>query len=161
MDDQDSADALSTLSSLVGTWRGRGTARLPSMEAVDFAEEIRFSRRSPNSFDYWQRAVAAGDESMLHSESGIWRATTAGALEITVALPGATEVSEGSVDGATIRVESTAIGLAATGAKLRQTTRRYELHGDSLAYDISIATEEFALTAHIIAELHRSESRSG
>ncbi len=161
MDDQHSADALLTLRSLVGTWRGKGTATLPSMESVDFAEEIRFSRRSPNSLDYWQRAVAAGDGSMLHSDSGIWRATAAGALEITVALPGATEVSEGSVDGVTIRVESTAIGLAATGAKLRQATRRYELRGDSLAYDISIATAEFALTAHISAELHRSESRDG
>jgi hypothetical protein len=161
MDEKHSADALSTLSSLVGTWHGNGTARFPSMEAVDFAEEIRFSRRSPNSFDYWQRAVPAGDGSMLHSESGIWRATSAGALEITVALPGATEVSEGTVDGATIRVESTAIGLAATGAKLRQAIRRYDLTGDSLAYDISIATAEFELTAHISGELHRSESRSG
>lgn len=131
------------------------------MEAADFAEETRFSRRSPNSFDYWQRAVATGDGAMLHSESGIWRATAAGSLEVTVALPGATEVSEGSTDGATIRVESTAIGLAATGAQLRQAMRRYELSGDSLAYDISIATAEFALTAHIHAELHRSESRSG
>ena len=82
-------------------------------------------------------------------------------MEITVALPGATEVSEGSVDGATIQVASTVIGLAATGAMLRQTTRRYELRGDSLAYGISIATAEFALLAHISAELRRSESRSG
>lgn len=85
-----------------------------AMEAVGFAEEIRFSRRSPNSLDYWQRAVATGDGSMLHGESGI------------------------------------------TGAKLRRTTRRYELSGDSLAYDVSIATAQFALTAHISAELHRS-----
>ena len=131
------------------------------MEAVDFAEEIRFSRRSPNSIDYWQRAVATGDGSMLHSESGIWRATAAGPLEVTVALPGATEVSEGSVDGATIRVASTAIGLAATGTKLRQAIRRYDLTGDSLTYEISIATADFALTAHISGELHRSENRSG
>lgn len=131
------------------------------MEAVDFAEEIRFSRRSPNSLDYWQRAVAAGDGSMLHSESGIWRATAAGSLEVTVALPGASEVSEGTVDGASIRLESTAIGLAATGAKLRQAIRLYELHGDSIHHEISIATAEFSLTAHISAELQRSESRSG
>jgi len=161
MDEQDSADALATLSSLVGTWRGKGTARLPSMEAADFAEEIRFLRRSPTSLDYWQRAVATGDGAMLHSESGIWRATAAGTLEITIALPGATEVSEGSVDGASIRLESTAIGLAATGAKLRQTIRRYDLTGGSLTYEISIATAEFALSAHISGELNRSESRSG
>jgi len=161
VEDQESAGALSTLTALVGTWRGKGTARLPSMGAVDFDEVVRFSRRSPNSLDSWQRAVAAGDGTMLHSESGIWRVTSTGSLEVTVALPGATEVSEGSVDGATIRLESTAIGLAATGAKLRQATRRYELRGDSLGYDISIATAELALTAHISAELHRSESRSG
>ena len=99
MDEQHSANALSTLSSLVGTWRGQGTARLPSMDAVEFAEAI--------------------------------------------------------------RAESTSISLAATGAKLRQAIWRYDLTGDLLAYDISIATVDFALTAHISAELHRSESRSG
>jgi len=97
VEDQESAGALSTLTALVGTWRGKGTARLPSMGAVDFDEVVRFSRRSPNSLDSWQRAVAAGDGTMLHSESGIWRVTSTGSLEVTVALPGATEVSEPSV----------------------------------------------------------------
>jgi hypothetical protein len=156
MNDERRIAAMSTLTALVGTWRGTGVVELPSMEPIDFEEEIRFARRSPDSLDYWQRAVAARDKSMLHSESGIWRTTAAGALEVTVALPGATEVSEGTIGNGSIRLSSTAVGVAATGAMLRSTVRRYDIAGDVISYEISIATASFSTTGHIRAYLRRS-----
>jgi hypothetical protein len=103
----------SILASLVGRWHGRGTVSLPSMKPREYREEVRFTWRSLASLDYWQRAV---DGSMLHSEAGIWRTPATDSIEISVALPGGTEVSEGHLGAGSINLESTSIGRAATGA---------------------------------------------
>ncbi len=94
------------------------------MEAIRFEEEIRFTQRSATSLDYWQRARAQSDGLMLQSESGIWRTTELGTLEVSVALPGATEVSEGTLEEQTIRLSSTAVGRAATAATLSYVDRK-------------------------------------
>lgn len=160
MDDVRLTPGLVTLLSLAGTWSGAGTAELPAMEAIAFEEEIRFTRRSATSLDYWQRARAQADGSMLHSESGIWRTTELGTLEVSVALPGATEVSEGTVERQTLRLSSTMVGRAATAATLSHVERRYEISDGSLVYDISIATADFRLTGHIRGRLRRVEDHS-
>ena len=156
MDESLANDPVTTLTSLVGTWHGGGTVWLPSMAPREYEEEIRFSVRSPSSLDYWQRATDPADGAMLHSESGIWRVTAAGSLELSVALPSATEVSEGTIETGAISLASIAIGLAAGGARLVATTRRYTLGPDAVAYEIEIATEAFPLAGHLHGEVRRT-----
>lgn len=156
MDDQSGRGAIGLLASLVGTWRGRGTLALPSKAPREFEEEVRFTVRSPASLDYWQRATDVMDGSMLHSESGIWRVTKADTFELSVALPGAAEVSEGVIDGVAVVLASTAVARAETGVGLVATARRYELRGNTMAYEIGIKTEGFAMPGHIKGDLHRT-----
>lgn len=156
MDDVLDRSAANVHASLVGSWRGRGTISLPSMAPRDYDEEVRFAVRSPVSLDYWQRAIDAVDGSMLHSEAGIWRVAAADTVELSIALPGATEVSEGVLDGDSIVVASTKVGRAATGARLVRTARRYEVRGDTMSVEIAIATEAFPIVGHIRGELTRS-----
>ena len=144
------------MAGLVGTWRGRGIVSLPATAPREYVEVVRFSIRSPTSLDYWQRATSAVDGTLLHSESGLWRVTGTGSLEISVALPGGTEVSEGTIDETTVVLASTAIGRATTGARLVATARRYELRGDAIAYEIGITTERFPIPRHLIGDLRRS-----
>lgn len=156
MDDQAGRGATGVLASLVGTWRGRGTLSMPSKAPREFDEEVRFTVRTPASLDYWQRATDAVDGSMLHSESGIWRVTKADTFELSVALPGAAEVSEGAIDGAAVVLASTALARANTGVGLVGTARRYEVRGDTMAYEIGITTERFAIPGHIKGDLRRT-----
>ncbi len=155
MDDVVPTPALVMLNSLIGTWRGEGSVELPAVAPAPFTEEIRFSRRSATSLDYYQRARDPIDGSMLHSESGIWRTSKTGAIEVTVALPGAAEVSEGSIERRTIMLSSSWVGRAATAAGLVHVDRRYQVDGDSLAYDISIVTLTVVAPAHVRGTLHR------
>lgn len=93
---------------------------------------------------------------MLHSESGIWRVTKADTFELSVALPGGAEVSEGAIDGAAVVLASTALARANTGVGLVGTARRYEVRGDTMAYEIGVATERFAMPGHIKGDLRRT-----
>lgn len=156
MDGASNRSAVEVLASLLGTWQGRGTVWLPSMEPREFTEVVRFSTRSPSSLDYWQRATDTVDGSMLHSEVGIWRVAGPGSFEVTVALPGATEVSEGEPLGNTIVMSSTMIGRAAMGAGLVAVSRRYDLRGDEISYAIGIGTETFTAPGHIKGILRRT-----
>jgi hypothetical protein len=156
VDEQPGPGPVAILASLVGAWHGRGTVAFPSMALRAYDEVVRFSARSGVSLDYWQRANDVVDVSMLHSETGIWRVTEAGGLEISVALPGATEVSEGTINESAIVLASTTIGLATTGARLIETARRYELQHDAISYEIGIATEGLSMIGHLVGDLRRS-----
>ena len=143
------------LDALVGEWRGPGTVAMPGMEPVAFSEVIRFSRRSPTSIDYWQRAERANTGELLHSEAGIWRLGSEGHLELTIALPGSTEIAEGAVVDGTLETVSTSTARAATSMNFRLAERRYRLNGDALAYEARLESVHFPMSDHVAAELRR------
>jgi len=150
-----SPEPTDVLSSLIGEWRGGGVVSLPATAPLDYAEDVVFARRSEASLDYRQRAVDRSDGSMLHSESGIWHLAGAGRMVISIALPGATELSEGTLTGRGIDLRSTAVSRVAAGPHLVATHRRYELGIDSIRYEIAIATDRSPSFAHLRGELHR------
>jgi hypothetical protein len=154
VDDLPRRTASDVLAWLLGEWRGRGIVSVPVMPRRDYDEVVRFTRRSEGSIDYWQRAVDLHDGSLLHSELGIWRVVD-GRIEVSVALPGASEVSEGSVTDQGIVLASTSVGRASAGAPLIGTARRYELTNDSISYEISIATDRAPTFGHLRGQLHR------
>lgn len=149
---------LETLAFLVGVWRGRGEGHYPTMDPFEFEEEIRFSHVGAPILIYsqWAWVPAAGDP--LHLETGVWRPTGPDTLAVTVSLPRVAEVSEGTVHGTSIRLESTSMARAAGGAPLVRATRSYDVDGDRLVYDVEMATDEVDLTHHIHAELARVAS---
>lgn len=160
MEEGQGPNAVAMLMSLAGDWRGHGVVSLPTMPPQAYDEEMRFAVRSPTSLDYWQRATDALDGALLHSESGIWRVTETGSFEVTVALPGAAEVSEGAARGARLGLSSTSIGRARTGARLTHAARAYELDQDAIRYEVEIATEAYPPVAHLRGEVRRTRPSS-
>ena len=147
--------ALAMLERLQGEWVGGGTVQTPTMGPIDFTEEIRFWRRNETSLNYHQRAVRA-DGQLSHSEVGIWRLGSPGRLELTIALPGSTEVAEGEVVDGSIETTSTAVGRASTSTKFEGAQRRYHLTGDRLDYEVDLASTNFPMSFHLRATVRRT-----
>lgn len=152
-------EGLGSLGFLLGTWRGRGEGDFPTMDLFTFEEEIRFWHVGAPILLYVQWAWAHGDGEPLHMETGIWRPVGEGRLAVSVALPRVAEVSEGTVNGTTIRLESTSMRRAQGGAPLTRAHRSYDLVDGRLVYDVSMATQEVGLTHHIHASLERVGGR--
>jgi len=143
------------LSLLEGVWHGSGSGDYPTMEPFDFDEEIRFARLDDRTTRYEQAATSSGAGELLHSEGGIWRLTPDCGLEVAIAFPGVTEVSEGTLVEGRVELASTMIGRATTGARLVSVRRVYVVDGDTLSYDIHMAARDIPLTRHIWASLRR------
>lgn len=149
------AAALAVLDALVGTWKGQGHGDFPTMDPFDYDEEIVFSRLDERSIGYQQRAWDTSDGEILHYENGVWRISADGRFEVTVAMPGVAEVSEGTTEDGTIRLMSSSMRRAARGAALVASERTYELRGDALTYDIHMGTVPVPVQPHIRAALAR------
>ena len=143
---------------LLGTWRGEGSGRYPTIEPFAYRETLTFDHVGDAWLSYIQESWSFGDEP-LHFERGFLRpGATAGEVELVLAHPiGVTEVAHGSVDGGEIRLrgEELAIGRAATGLDVRGLERRYRVAGDALSYEIDMATGTTPMTLHLAADLRR------
>jgi hypothetical protein len=70
------------------------------------------------------------------------------------------EITEGTIDGGTIELRSTLVGRATGGASTVELTRSYELTGDTLAYELWMATDATPLAFHCVARLRRARHAS-
>ena len=78
-------------------------------------------------------------------------------MDLTLAHPiGVAEVAEGTVDGTTIALRSTAVARTSTGSPVSEIERRYELVDGALAYEVEMATDGVAKTFHVRATLTRN-----
>ena len=143
---------------LLGTWRGEGSGSYPTIDPFGYRETLTFDHVGDAWLSYIQESWGLDDEP-LHFERGFLRpGATAGEVELVLAHPiGVTEVAHGSVDGGDIRLrgEELAIGRAATGLDVRGLERRYRVDGDSLSYEIDMATGTTPMTLHLTADLRR------
>jgi hypothetical protein len=146
------------LAFLLGTWRGAGEGDYPTMDPFRYEEEIEFAELTSDALHYVQRTWSPEDGEPIHVENGVWRTRESGRLEVTIALPGAAEVSEGTFEAGAVLLESTSVGRATTGAGLARTARRYDVDGESLSYDIAIATLDVPVERHVWGTLRRVRS---
>lgn len=150
-------ESLAPLAVLLGTWRGAGLGEFPTVEPFRYEEEIRFWHLGTPFLVYAQRAWAPAGGAVLHSEMGFWRPQDGGRLDVALAHPlGVVEIAEGAVSGARFELSSTAIGRAANGEPVTRLERRYEVTGDTLGYEVWMATAEVPLAPHLSASLRRA-----
>jgi hypothetical protein len=151
------ADEVRHLAFLVGTWRGRGTGGYPTMDPFRYGEELTFDHVGDAFLTYVQRSWLLVDGSPLHFERGFLRlGEGADELELTLGHPlGLTEVSEGRIDGNGITLSTTNVGRTATGMPLVGLVRRYRIDGDTLRYELDMATEATPMTRHLDGRLGR------
>ena len=150
---------VASLAFLLGTWRGEGRGGFPTIEAFEYREELLFEHVGEPYLLYRQESWQLSDGAPVHFERGFLRPGEApGTLELCVAHPlGLTEVGHGSLAGSTIELSASAggIGRTATGMDVTGLTRRYRIDGDTLTYELDMATSATSMTRHLDATLRR------
>jgi hypothetical protein len=149
---------LEHLAFLLGTWRGSGTGIYPTIDDFVYEEEIRIDHVGDTYLTYMQRSWSSVDGAAIHLERGFIRPGLAGEVELTLAHPlGLTEVAHGSVDGTVVALtaERGDVGRTHTGSDVTGLRRRYEVAGDTLTYELDMATERTPMTRHLAAALRR------
>lgn len=102
-----------------------------------------------------ERATHSVDGSPSHAEVGFWRVTADGTLEISVAIGGAVEVSEGTIAAEMIELASSGVVRAGTSHRFAGTARHYRLEPDRITYEVELATVDHPLSGHLRGELRR------
>jgi len=147
---QKAALTIARLSPLVGTWKGEGSGRFPTIASFNYFEECVFSSNDYEPLIHfeqktWVKSTDPTNGTPLHWESGFVRAIEDGRVEISNAQNGGrVEVLRGAIDETAylegivlLKLESVLLG---NDPRLIQTTRRYQLQNDILTYSIEMAT---------------------
>lgn len=146
---------LEPLSGLLGTWVGPGHGAYPTIASFDYEEELRFDHIGKPFLVYSQRTRAADDGRPLHSETGYWRLTADGSLELLLAhTTGHSEVAVGTVDDGRIATRGALVG-APSAKEVTAIERHYVLTDDTLRCDLRMDAVGQGMTDHLRSELHR------
>jgi THAP4-like, heme-binding beta-barrel domain len=147
--------ALAPLAFLVGTWRGEGDGVYPGIDPFRYTEELSFDFVG-DPYLLVTESSWTPDGEPLHFERGTLRPVGEGGVDLTLAHPiGVAEVAEGTIEGTTLTLASTAIGRTATGSPVTEIARRYQLDGDELTCELDMAMEGVERTFHVRATLRR------
>jgi len=158
---------MEALRPLIGEWSGGGHGKFPTIDSFRYTETMRFYWNGIEpmlQFEQRTWKVVGEDPKSepLHWEAGFCRALPAFGIELTNAQNGErVEVMRGKIEpgdqGVVLVMDSTFHG---NDERLSRTRRRYELAGDTLRYQIWMATTRVAdLTLHLEARLAREPSK--
>ncbi|MEX1005321.1 MAG: FABP family protein [Acidimicrobiia bacterium] len=146
--------ALDTVQFLIGTWRGEGSGRYPTIAPFDYLEEISFVPGPGKPFlAYSQRTWRAGSNDPLHSESGFLRALGSEEVELVISQPtGIVEVHVGTVRDTTVTLQGSAF-TTPTARPVSATTRVIEVAAGTLRYELAMEAVDQPLQHHLSATL--------
>jgi hypothetical protein len=148
--------ALVPLTFLLGTWRGDGAGHYPTIEPFTYVEEISFVHVGKPWLLYTQRTRHAVEDRPLHAETGYFRPTGDGVVEVVVAYPtGHVEIAEASVGPGSIEIVTATLAATPTAKRVDRVERRISVDGDELHYTLAMAAVGEPLTPHLEAALRR------
>jgi hypothetical protein len=152
----DLAASLEPLAFLIGNWRGEGEGEYPGVPPFRYTEELSFEYVG-DPFLLVTESSWTPDGAPLHFERGTLRPLGDGRVDLALAHPiGVAEVAEGTVEGTTVTLRSTAVVHATAGSPVTEIERRYRMVGDHLSYELEMAMEGVARTFHVRATLPRA-----
>jgi hypothetical protein len=92
----------------------------------------------------------------MHSELGYWRLKD-GRVELAVTHPtGVVEIEDGTLDGMTLSLASTAIALTPSAKSVTRLERDLKCTGSLLTYELRMAAVDQPLQYHLSAQLTRA-----
>ncbi len=149
------------LAPLLGTWRGRGDGRYPTIEPFAYLEELTFGHVGKPFLAMMQKTRDASTNEPRHTEAGYLRPQPDGTVELVVAQPSGVLESlvgsfDGTDDGLDLALASIDVGLSPTAKSVTATERRLTVVGDVLVSDLSMAAMGEPMTHHLRSELHRA-----
>jgi len=152
---------LAPLLFLLGRWEGAGVVGYPTIESVNFGQEITFSHNGKPYLIYGSRTWLLDSEGRpgrpLAVETGFWRPQPDGPLEVLLVHPtGISEIYLGEVTGTKIEMATDAVVRTSTAKEVTAGHRLYGLvEGGDLAYAYDMAAVGQPLQAHASARLKR------
>ena len=145
---------------LLGRWEGAGVVGYPTIESVQFGQEITFSHVGKPFLAYRSRTWLLDDEGNrvrpLASESGYWRPQPDGQLEATLAHPtGYAEVWVGTVEGSRVEMRTDVVARTATAKEYSAGHRLYGLVEGDLLWAFDMAAVGQPLQPHASGRLKK------
>ena len=141
------------LAFLLGTWKGEGGGDYPTIEGFTYVEESTYGHVGKPFLAYSQKTRGV-DGLPLHAEVGYLRPVGSDGLELVLAHPsGITEIQAGTIDGQSIRLRTTTVGLAPTAKDVRSLTRSIDVADSKMDYLIEMAAVGQPLQFHLKATL--------
>lgn len=158
---------MAPLAPLLGTWSGRGRGYYSTIAPFEYAETATFGHNGKPFLSYVQRTTDAADGSPLHGESGFWRVSALGRVELVVAHPtGVVEIDEGPIERPgpgclVLDLSSVTVAGTATAKSVTALHRSLRVEGGVLRYRLRMAAVGQPLADHLEAELHRVRDGDG
>ena len=151
------------LEPLLGTWRGRGSGHYPTIEPFEYFEEVTFAHVGKPFVSYVQKTRHAATDLPAHAEAGYIRAIAEDTYEFVVSSPtGIVELSKVTLSAANgtdphwvLEIVAQQIVRLPSAKLVTEVTRRLQIDGDTLHYDMSMAAVGEPLTHHLAADLLR------
>jgi hypothetical protein len=162
----DLAPPLIPLVWLLGRWEGAGVVGYPTMESVNFGQELEVTQDGRPFLRWDSRTWLLGDDGEkvrpLATESGFWRVSgpaTEGSgqsVEFLLAHPtGYVEIYVGTVDGPQIDLATDLVARTQTAKEYSAATRIYGLVAGDLLWAMDMAAVGQPLTSHASAQLKK------
>jgi THAP4-like, heme-binding beta-barrel domain len=145
---------------LLGRWEGAGVVGYPTIESVNFGQEIEFSHNGKPFLIYSSRTWLLDENGQigrpLSLETGYWRMQPEGQLEVMLAHPtGIAEIYLGEVTGTKIEMATDVVVRTSTAKEVTAGHRLYGLIGADLGYAYDMAAVGQPLQPHASAQLKR------
>ncbi len=157
--DPDLPGPLVPLAWLIGRWEGAGVVGYPTMDSVNFGQEIEFRHDGRPFLHYRSQAWLLDDEGNqvrpLASEVGYWRPKEHG-LEVLLTHPtGYVEIYVGQAEGARIELATDVVARTETAKEYTAAKRMYGLVNGDLMWVMDMAAVGQPMQSHASAQLKR------
>ena len=152
--------AIAPLSFLLGWWEGAGVVGYPTIESVNFGQEISFSHNGKPFLIYSSRTWLLEQDGKigrpLAMEVGFWRPQPDNQVEVLLTHPtGITEIYIGKIEGTKVELITDAVVRTASAKEVTAGKRLYGLIGTDLGYAYDLAAVGQPLQPHLSAQLKR------
>ena len=154
--------ALLPLAWLIGRWEGAGVVGYPTIDSVNFGQEIVVSNDGRPFLEWQSRTWLLDDEGKqvrpLATELGFWRPAGEGEVELLLTHPtGIVEMYHGTVEPAKIEVRTDGVIRSPLAKEYNAGHRLYGLVESQLMWAMDMAAMGQPLQSHASAQLKRVE----
>lgn len=154
--------SLVPLAWLIGRWEGAGVVGYPTIDSVNFGQEVEFRHDGRPFLHYASQSWLLNDDGAkvrpLASEVGYWRPGEQGNLEVLLTHPtGYAEVYVGSVQGPRVNLSTDVVARTMSAKEYTAASRMYGLVGGDLLWVMEMAAVGQPLQSHVSAQLKRVE----
>lgn len=160
--DTDMPNELAPLAWMIGRWEGAGVVGYPTIESVNFGQELE-CYHDGRPFLYWEsRTWLLDDEGQkvrpLASETGYWRCLPDDEVELLLAHPtGIVEMYYGKTSPAKVEIRTDSVVRSPAAKEYTAGHRLYGYVEGNLMWAYDMAAMGQPLQSHASAELKRVE----